>query len=752
MNAQTFDDHNLVFLSPWDGETIALAIAIAATAWLVSLWSYRRQRLWAASLLVLLRLLSIGAILLSVLQPALRTQNVTRVPNRIALVVDGSASMSVRPRQTEPSRIQRVEAILKASAARLDKWREDRAVDRYAFGSKLVALADSDPLSAEQSATRFRQALLRLKRRYQQQRLAGVVLFSDGHDNDRAPFLTRELEQILRDFGAPIHSVFAGGKGLTDIAIGEVFADDFAFVRNAVNVEAEVLIVGAELQPVVVELLRGKERLASATIAPQRGKSAYRVRFEFVPKEVGEYLLTIASPPLPGEATTANNRRSFVMRVVRDRIRVLQLCGRPSWDERFLRGWLKRNPNVDLISFFILRTPASLALVPPSELSLIPFPTKELFEKELGSFDLVILQNFDFAPYGIGVYLQRLRRYVEQGGGLMLLGGDQAIKNYAGTPVGAVLPVVVPQTPASNAETFRPRLTERGRQHPATQYLASITNGALPSHLPELEGINRIAGLAEGAVALAVHPRLKLANGQPEPLIAVREVERGRTMSVTTDSLWLWAFPERDESVARAAYDRFWRDAVRWLIHDPELRYLRIVTPTKKVRPSAPLAVEIRAYHTDYQPYASLAIDYQLARADQSDTQPIKIGKLTTDAAGRAPLPLVVEAPGAYQISVTATIDGRQTVDRALFVVEPINAELRDIRARPGLLRKISHETGGQFFEQIAELPELSFRPPRVSRVNWRRDHELWNRWWWLAAALTLLTLEWLVRRRFGYL
>ena len=97
-----------------------------------------------------------------------------------------------------------------------------------------------------------------------------------------------------------------------------------------------------------------------------------------------------------------NNSRAFVMRVTRDKIRVLQVAGQPSWDVRALRGFFKSDPNVDLISFFILRTHDDIQPVPTDEMSLIPFPTEELFEQQLRSFDVIILQNFEYGRYGIG--------------------------------------------------------------------------------------------------------------------------------------------------------------------------------------------------------------------------------------------------------------------------------------------------------------------------------------------------------------
>src|SRR4029079_4129703 len=131
------------------------------------------------------------------------------------------------------------------------------------------------------------------------------------------------------------------------------------------------------------------------------------------------------------------------LRVVRDRVRVLQVCGRPSWDERFLRSLFKRDPNVDLISFFILRTPNAIEVATTDELSLIPFPTDELFHESLHTFDLVVLQNFDYAPYDMAQYLPDVARYVGWCGAAALLGAELAFDAgaYAGTPLEPLLPV-----------------------------------------------------------------------------------------------------------------------------------------------------------------------------------------------------------------------------------------------------------------------------------------------------------------------
>ena len=171
---------------------------------------------------------------------------------------------------------------------------------------------------------------------------------------------------------------------------------------------------------------------------------------------------------IAGERVLDNNAYAFTVQVIRDKIRVLQVVGRPSWDVRSLRSLLKRNPNVDLISFFILRTNESVDSARTHELSLIPFPTDELFYHELGSFDLVIFQNFTHRGFRISQYLPKIRDFVKDGGGVVMIGGEQSFAGggYANTAFASFLPVVMSPADKIHSDRFVPELTDIGQVHP----------------------------------------------------------------------------------------------------------------------------------------------------------------------------------------------------------------------------------------------------------------------------------------------
>jgi uncharacterized membrane protein len=761
VGSSTFEEAKLVLLSPWGSTGLVLALLAAAAALALTAYGYRHQPRWSVRLLLTgLRALSVAAVLALVVQPAVQMRNVTRVPNHVAVLVDLSRSMAVREERNGPTRLERSQQVLVRSVARFAAWKRHRAVDLFGFGAALRPLGPIEGLRASDPATQMQSALGEVRRRYRGQDLAGVVLISDGIDN--GTFGTGALPSaslsFLQRLQVPVHTLWVGRPEMRDLALAEVYADDFAFVRNAVQVEADLMVHGLDdVERVPVTLETGGTVVARREVHLRKGVSRYRVQFEFVPPRVDTYVYTISAPIYPGEALRDNNSRSFLLRVIRDRVRVLQVCGRPSWDERFLRQLLKRDPNVDLISFFILRTPADLALVPPTELSLIPFPTEELFEKELGSFDLVILQNFNYKPYGIGVYLPHLRRYVENGGGLAMIGGDLSFSSgeYAETPLAEVLPVrLLPDLPDRSrlvsVEDFRPRITPEGTDHPILQLGPSRreTQRILGS-LPALAGVNLVAGAMPGATVLAAHPSLKGVDGRPMPVLACGEVSRGRSCALTTDTSWHWAFLSVGAGGSRQPYDRFWRNAIRWLIQDPELKYLRVILQQDSIRLGSSFRATIRAYNPDYSPARNLKVAYEIERVGGGKA--LATGAVT-DSDGEIHVEHRPTAVGPYRIGASADLGGRRTTEDALVLVDPAGAEEREPRATPVVLKQIAEATGGTYLGQATSLPDLALHDPRVLHVNWRKDVELWSRWWSLGTCILLLGLEWLLRRRFGYL
>ena len=250
---------------------------------------------------------------------------------------------------------------------------------------------------------------------------AGVLL--------EKPLLLTTAADFDRVMGVNLRGTFlVGREALKDLAVERVKVDDFAFVRNSITVEVEVHGRGFSGQDVPVVLKQEGKVVASKSVRFESSDDVKPVGFTFTPDQTGRFVYTVSVPVFPDEAVGDNNTRSFVLKVIRDRVRVLLVVGRPSWDERFLRGLLRQDANVDLVSFYILRTMSDDPGVVSQEreLSLIPFPMEEIFDTKLDTFDVVIFQNFGYADPSLAIteYERNLERYVHEGGAVVMIGGD----------------------------------------------------------------------------------------------------------------------------------------------------------------------------------------------------------------------------------------------------------------------------------------------------------------------------------------
>jgi uncharacterized membrane protein len=750
---------------------VALLVAAAVATITLSALSLAEERPARGGLLLALRTLAVFACLAAALEPALELRQVSHVPNRVAVLVDASRSMEVRPPDGGPSRAERAATLVERAAPLFADWaRDGHEVDVLSFGETVAPATPAslrEPPTAD--ATRIGEALADVRARYAGRDLGAVVVISDGIDTGRigeGP-LDAATRASVEALGVPVHSIGLGEKLLRDLSVAAVLADEFAFVRTAVSIEAVIRQRGLPDRQVEVTLERDGRPVATRSVILRGDRSEEKISFDWLPDHPGNFVFRISTPVLAGEALAGNNQQSFTLKVIRDRVRVLHLSGRPSWDERFLRAMLRRDPNVDLVSFFILRTETDEQPWNRNDLSLIPFPTFEIFEEQLRSFDLVIFQNFNYAPYGVEPFLPNLRDYVEGGGALAMVGGDLSFASggYGTTVLRDVLPVEIPPMapplggetdPTLTTDAFRPRLTAEGKTHPITSLMMDAKENAERwAKLPALEGLNRVPRVRVGATTLLAHPTQKGADGKPAPVLVASDAGKGRALALLTDTAWHWGFVSAGEGDDGRAFQRFWDNAIRWLVRDPALTLLRIELDRMEYRHHQPVAARVRAVHADYSPARDVEVPLEVraavpsSGADAKTERPLRALRAVTDAEGEAHVDIGALPPGAYRLSGRATIDGRAVAEEQTFVVRAGGPELDDVAARDRVLRELAQLSGGSY--AFEELRKLNVRPSREVRVGRQHSVEIWSTPILLLAALVFLTLEWTLRRRAGH-
>lgn len=730
------------------GTLVAVAIIMAMLA-VIALGAQRigidhpaRRRV-----LIALRIATGLVALLVAIQPTWSGEELERRPGRLAILFDASRSGLVQA-DGDVTRAEQAQSL----ALRWSEREPSEHADVYTFGatlkpSRLSTIAREG--SAVEDDTRLADALDEAASYASNGELGAVLVISDGRD------LQGGALSAAREEGLRVHAVALGaGVSLEDDAIADVRADAVGFLRRPAVVRATLRRLGKSAGPVTIALMRGNETLREATVVvPEDGDAS--VEIPFTPDRLGRSLYRLRIPTETGDAVPENNQRSFLVRVMRDNLRVLLVAGQPSFDQRFLRAFLARDPTTDLISFFILRNTSDMTMASPDELALIPFPTDELFHEHLGSFDIVLFQNFEYAPYQMAGYLPRIRDYVMRGGSFVMIGGPLSFSaaGYAETPIAEIMPVgILPRgTDSSHAITtdrFHPVIAENATHHPIIALSSDPrANREAWSRLVPLEGLNVTTGVHAGGQVLLHHPTRRDRSGAPLPVLVTHAAGRGRVMALMTDTSWRWGMTTGGQHGDASAYERFWDRTLRWLARDPALEPARIETDRESYGPGARMRVRASLSDERYVPLANR--EFVLTILGDAG-QELQMQTFRTDAEGRAELTLDAPSePGGHR--VTVRLDGaNDAIAEEVFVVETGGNELADPRPNPELLRELAEQTGGEFFADPSEAPDLdALDATRVRSLGMTTARPFASVWAFIM-LVGLFSAEWILRRRWG--
>jgi uncharacterized membrane protein len=742
-------DTLLVFDAPGAG-WVVLGCAALLMAFGMSWWGLRtvlaKHRRITLLVLRASSLLVLGFLLL---QPAWQHRVLAARRNKMALLVDASESMAFDDRGS--TRAQRVASFMAGQKSEFEKLQMDADWTLYAFDRRprpatfpeLGQFADGD-------GTDLVAALSSVLAGSSEEEgdLSAVVLISDGTDTERltgtqevfpAPF-----SSLLSKSGVPVNTFFVGTDvAMADLAVVDVKVVDFAFIRNAVDVEVVVQLVGFSERTVPVVLEEGGRTIASS-VADLRPGELRSVKLRFVPDRVGKFIYRVSVPPIAGETVTENNNSTFVLSVLRDKIRLLHVVGRPSWDERFLRQVLKRNPSVDLVSFYILRSTTDAPGVSQDELSLIPFPVEQLFGKDLNTFDLVLMQNFNHAPYLVSAYLPTLAEYVKNGGAFGMIGGELSFGagGYGQSPIEEILPVRLRNGEDRLVQEFVAKPTDSGLRHP-------VLNVEDPTWLENglaLGSFHRVESMAENAVVLLAHPFERLLEARA-PILALREVGRGRSMALLGDGSWRWNFWYSGQGGSPRPYQRFWNNVIRWLIRDPSMESVLVHASSVRYKPKETIRFQIKTSLAEAAAHAALEV-VDLSRQRTLEKRSIPLGD-----DGRAEVEWTSLDVGSYLVQAEVLFQGK-ILGRAedAFVVDGATKERMRPVGRKDLLEAIAKKTGGKSQSlDRGSLSQIITRGRTRYRVAASTSEPMLASGWVLGALIGLWVLEWWLRRRWGF-
>jgi uncharacterized membrane protein len=702
--------------------------------------------------IITLRVFALLVLVFIFLQPELEFKKKHTLKNRIAVLVDDTKSMSIKAFPSEQPRIDFVRQAFKKNQNALDSLANIFQLDYYLISDQIESISSiglDGRLSPKKINTDFEAVFSDLKKQYDDKSLQGVMLFSDGADLTVKPeTISSELLTILASWNSPIHSFQAGSNHMfKDLAIEEIDSAGFGFIHQPISLTVTIGASNMGNRNIPLVLKDGDKVLLSRVVEVREGKNSYPVKMEFTPSVLGENIYSLNVPLFAGESVAINNRKDFQVKVIRDRIRVLHLNGRPSWDSRFLREVLANHPKIDLLSFFILRTLDDDVASPTSELSLIPFPANLLFSDYLNSFDLILFQNFSYKPFIDKGYLTNIKNFVESGGAFIMIGGDLSFQGggYAQTDIEKILPVNFEDSlQLYENESFDFQLERSLSRHPILQLEKEpVANRSIWNSLPKLDGIN--LGLKPRKNSNTLASFIKGSNKYP--LIVTGRFGKGRSLVVATDSLWNWNFRQIGEGGSGRYYQRFWNNLINWLIDEPETRLLKLETHKEHYEEGEEVLLRVSALKSNYDPYFGAKVRLTL----KTHLEDIKLKTISTNENGEASYRLTLDE-GFYTVKAEIDSGKRKLEEKTGFSVFSETAEFQKPRVNEILLRRIAEVSGGNYevLTGKTDFSKVNFKNPKIETKTSSKHILLWDNWWIYSLILIFLSLDWFTRRKSG--
>jgi hypothetical protein len=616
----------------------ALGLAVALT---LASFALRARGAWARGLVF-------AALLFVIANPLIVNETHAPLPDVAAIVIDHSQSMGIEDRRAQEDAA--LAAIRKQLGAEKNLEVRESVVTTTTTG--------------EDNGTQLFAGLNAALADVPPERIAGAILITDGEVHDAPP-----VDKL--GIHAPIHALIAGRRGERDRKLTVVNAARFAIVGQTAPmvIRVEDFGAGAESAGGTADVDVRIDGTSLGTQVVPVGKDA---TIQVPVKHGGENVVEVEARPGPAELTLQNNRAVVTVSGVRDRLRVLLISGEPHAGERVWRNLLKADPSVDLVHFTILRPPAKQDATPPEELSLIIFPTRELFSEKLSSFDLVIFDRYSERGILPLLYYENLTNYVENGGALLVASGPEFAQpmSISRTPLASVLPAQ--PTGEIVTQGFKPVVTAQGLAHPVTRDLPGSNTATAPPSWGRwfrLIGANRVSG------------ETLMSGPGDKPLLVLDKVQKGRVAELLSDHAWLWA--RGFEGGGPQA--ELLRRLAHWLMKEPELEEERLSA-----------SIEGGAITAERRTMADAA-------------KPVT---LTYPSGKTATLTLTKIEPGVWRAKARADelglyrlTDGTLT---AVAAAGPLNPkEVADMRATDTVLAPIADASGGSVHWLADGVPDV---------------------------------------------
>ncbi|CUS96967.1 vWA domain-containing protein [Candidatus Chrysopegis kryptomonas] len=693
----------------------------------VALLSYYKisiaERLKKLTLLTLIRASAVFLTFLLIAEPILTLIIKSEKPPTVAILIDNSKSMGIRDGLGDRKKITReiVEKLTKMNIPGDKKF--------FTFATDVSEKENiiPDSLTFSGGLTDITKALKKVKEISEKENVKSIILVSDGvYNSGENPVYFSDKMQI------PTFTVGVGDSSVQkDLKIVDVIANDVAYTGMETPVMVKIESSQFEVQNVQVSLYDEKKEIAREKITLSPGINQQIVNFKFVPQEEGMKKFTVKIQQLPNEISYQNNQKSFYVKVLKGKHKILILSGAPSPDLAFIKRVIAENKNYEIISYIEKRG-------------------KDFIEgnfdfKKAEECDAIVLIGFPVKTSDVEV-INKIKEIIASRNKPVLFVMSRNIDFERLKILSEFLPFRFSRT-LGEEEVINLSITEDGRNH-AVMDLRDKNH--IWNLLPPIFKIRGLFTPSAGSIVLA---KAKYQNfDSDDPLILANNLNNRKMLSILCYGIWRWKLLTAQNEEFSGVFETFINNAIRWLLSPAEEEFVKFKIAKNFFSEDEKVEFSAQVYSEDYSPINDAEIKVKILNQENGE----QIGEINLEQIGSGIYSGGIQIQkGDYRYEASILRRGKLLKNfSGRFTVGETEIEFLKTQMDAGLLREIAQRTGGVFItsEKIDILTELissqpNFKPEIVEK---RDEFILWSRFEPLIAIIILLSIEWYLRKRYG--
>jgi hypothetical protein len=584
-------------------------------------------------------------------------------------------------------------------------------LENNGYESAIQSFSDEHEPSFQYTASSsdVHSALKRIENQFEGKNVAGVILVSDGIYN-------AGLSPLYSNYNFPVHTIGVGDTTVrADISLKNIAYNKIAYQGNKFPLRAEVLVKNIESSGITATLLKRGKVVERQT---KRFTPGQLLIFDFQPvaDEQGIQKYDIQIETRPEEYNTKNNRSSVFVEVVEGRKKILCVAAAPHPDIKALREVITKNSNYEFILHIPEVSPQQASTIAPDKIDLVIFhQTPDIRGKTTALF-----QNFIRSKSSI----------------LVILGHRSDLRQLARSN----LPVIFESPPRDYDEVtpvINPALTHFTISAEASSAFASFPPVSV--HFGKMQvspGTSTVLFQRVGSITTE------------KPLLILAAEDSKKTGVMLGDGLWRWRLNEFDRTENTIFFDEVFGKLIQFLSTTDDKRKFRSYPVRQEFSDTEPVVFESQVYNDIFEPVYGNAIEIDVTHENGTRTNynyVISPGNTRYQIGGLT--------EGVYRYRSRTKLNGKTEEVRGEFAVVERQAELQNLTADFDLLRKVSENTGGQFykFSETEKLKADLGQTQATSVIHTEESYDsIINLKWVFWILLVLISTEWALRKYFG--